>query len=164
MKLNHGKNIVFYSILAIALILSGCASKKTNEFHEHQDVRPYDSGSISYADEDAVLNHSVFHFDFDSSTILQEDYQFLNACVAYYLGKGKEAQIIVYGHTDQVGTRSYNLALGERRANAIKDYLVKEGISAFRIEVVSYGFEKPVMPGFTKEACAANRRAEIIKR
>jgi peptidoglycan-associated lipoprotein len=166
MKLNHDKNIVFSFILAITLIMSGCANKKTNDFYENNDiaVSSSDSGSMFYADEDAILNHNVFHFNFDSSTILEADYQFLDSCVEYYLTKGKDDQIAVHGHTDQVGTRSYNLALGERRANSIKDYLVKQGIAPFRIEVISYGFEKPVMPGFTKEACAANRRVEILKR
>jgi peptidoglycan-associated lipoprotein len=169
MKLNNRKNIVLGSILSVALIISGCANKKTHEGSaedHHAGVSPYDHSvyTSSQADEHA-LQHNTVHFNFDSSAILDADYPYLDAYVAYYTSdEGKDEQLVVYGHTDQVGTRSYNLALGERRANAVKDYLVKKGIEAFRIEVVSYGFEKPVMPGFTKEACAANRRVQITKR
>ena len=66
------------------------------------------------------------------------------------------------GNTDERGTREYNLALGERRANAVKAYLVAQGVSPSQIEVVSYGEEKPVDPGHNEAAWAKNRRVQIV--
>jgi peptidoglycan-associated lipoprotein len=65
------------------------------------------------------------------------------------------------GHTDERGTREYNMALGERRANAVRDYMVANGISAFRIESISYGEERPVAFGSDEQSFAANRRVEL---
>ena len=69
--------------------------------------------------------------------------------------------MIIEGHTDERGTRTYNLALGERRAKAVKNYLALKGVSPSRVEVVSYGFEKPVNPAHNEAAWAENRRAVI---
>ncbi len=82
---------------------------------------------------------------------------------ATYLRKNKNLTVTVEGHADERGTREYNLALGERRANAAKDYLMTYGISGKRISVISYGKEKPVNTGSTPLAWSQNRRAVTVK-
>ena len=80
-----------------------------------------------------------------------------------YLRKNKDLNITIEGHADERGTREYNLALGERRANAAKDYLMTYGISGKRISVISYGKEKPVNPASSTLAWSQNRRSVTVK-
>ena len=82
---------------------------------------------------------------------------------ATYLRKNKSLNVTIEGHADERGTREYNLALGERRANAAKDYLMTYGISGKRISVISYGKEKPINPASTSLAWSQNRRSVTVK-
>ena len=82
---------------------------------------------------------------------------------ATFLRKNKSLNVTIEGHADERGTREYNLALGERRANAAKDYLMTYGISGKRISVISYGKEKPVNPASTPLAWSQNRRSVTVK-
>jgi peptidoglycan-associated lipoprotein len=82
---------------------------------------------------------------------------------ATYLRKNKNLNVTIEGHADERGTREYNLALGERRANAARDYLMTYGISGKRLSVISYGKEKPVNPAGTPLAWSQNRRSVTVK-
>ena len=82
---------------------------------------------------------------------------------AAWLRKKKDVSVVLEGHADERGTREYNLALGERRANAAKDYLMTYGISGNRISVISYGKERPVNNGSTPLAWSQNRRSVTVK-
>ena len=82
---------------------------------------------------------------------------------ATFLRKNKSLNITIEGHADERGTREYNLALGERRANAARDYLMTYGISGKRISVISYGKEKPVNPESSPLAWSQNRRSVTVK-
>ena len=82
---------------------------------------------------------------------------------AAWMRKQKKVSVTVEGHADERGTREYNLALGERRANAVKDYLMTYGISGSRISVISYGKERPVNSGSTPLAWSQNRRSVTVK-
>ena len=82
---------------------------------------------------------------------------------ATYLRKNKDLNVTIEGHADERGTREYNLALGERRANAARDYLMTYGISGKRISVISYGKEKPVNTASTPLAWSQNRRSVTVK-
>ena len=82
---------------------------------------------------------------------------------AAWLRKNSDITIVLEGHADERGTREYNLALGERRANAAKDYLMTYGISGKRISVISYGKEKPVNPASSPLAWSQNRRSVTVK-
>ena len=82
---------------------------------------------------------------------------------ADYLRKNKDMNVVLEGHADERGTREYNLALGERRANAARDYLMTYGISGKRISVISYGKERPVNSASTPLAWSQNRRAVTVK-
>jgi len=82
---------------------------------------------------------------------------------AAWMRKNKDVTVTLEGHADERGTREYNLALGERRANSVKDYLMTYGISGGRISVISYGKERPVNNGSTPLAWSQNRRAVTVK-
>jgi len=82
---------------------------------------------------------------------------------AAWMRKKKKLTFSIEGHADERGTREYNLALGERRANAVKDYLMTYGISGNRLSVISYGKERPVNPGSSPLAWSQNRRSVTVK-
>ena len=100
-------------------------------------------------------------FDYDKYDIRREDEGILKENAAF-LKKNPNMKIQIEGHCDERGTVEYNLALGERRANSAKRYLVSLGISADRISTISFGKERPLDPGHTEEAWARNRRAHIV--
>ena len=82
---------------------------------------------------------------------------------ATYLRKNKKLNVTIEGHADERGTREYNLALGDRRANAAKDYLMTQGISSSRVTTISFGKERPVNSGSNKKAWAQNRRSVTVR-
>ncbi len=103
---------------------------------------------------------AVVHFDFDKSDLRPEDRSILDAKVPI-LQANPGVMLRVAGNTDERGSDEYNLALGQRRAAAVKQYLVEHGIDASRIETISYGEERPVAQGSDEAAWAQNRRAEF---
>jgi len=100
-------------------------------------------------------------FDYDKYDIRREDEGILKENAAF-LKKNPNMKVQIEGHCDERGTVEYNLALGERRANSTKRYLVSLGISADRISTISFGKERPLDPGHNEEAWAKNRRAHIV--
>ena len=117
------------------------------------------SGDLSALEEAAAAAGNVFYFEFDSSTMTPEAIGAVDAHIAVL--KLNNENVRLEGHTDERGTREYNIALGERRANSVRDYMVANGISSFRIESVSYGEEKPVAYGSGESNWAQNRRVEL---
>jgi len=110
-----------------------------------------------------ALQQTVFYFDFDVAEFQPADRQTLTYH-ARDLSANPSKQVRLQGHADERGTREYNLALGERRANSILNYLIVNGASRSQIEVVSYGEERPAATGETEQAYARNRRVEIVER
>lgn len=108
----------------------------------------------------APLSVRVVHFDYDSADIQQEAYPVLQAHAAF-LKANPSARLAIGGHTDERGTREYNMALGERRAKTVAAFLQSNGAGANQLEVVSYGEEKPLSTDDSEEAWAQNRRAEL---
>ena len=102
---------------------------------------------------------NVFYFEFDSSTLTPEAINTLDAHIAAL--QGIDSNVRLEGHTDERGTREYNMALGERRANSVRDYMVANGIATYRIETVSYGEERPIGYGSGESNWAQNRRVEL---
>ena len=142
--------------LFVALVaLSGCS------------VFGQDGGLFSGADCESRLarnfaentTDTVF-FAFDSSALSAEAQAALDTQVEWL--KSHETNVIVQGYCDERGTREYNLALGERRANAVKEYLVSHGIAEDRISVISYGKERPAVFGSNEAAWAQNRRSVTV--
>ena len=102
---------------------------------------------------------NVFYFEYDSSTLAPAAIDAVNAHIAAL--QGNDSNVRLEGHTDERGTREYNMALGERRANSVRDYMVANGIATHRIETVSYGEERPVAYGSGESNWTQNRRVEL---
>jgi peptidoglycan-associated lipoprotein len=100
-------------------------------------------------------------FDFDKSGLREDQKAALNADVAW-LKRNQKVRVTIEGHCDERGANEYNLALGERRAKAVKDYLVAAGIAADRIATVSYGEERPFVLGHDESAWTWNRRGHVV--
>ena len=141
--------------LAAVALLAIAACSNTNNENANAASTTVTPGSV--ADFRQNVGDRVF-FDTDQSTIRQDGRDVLNR-QAEWLKKYTNYQITMAGHCDERGTREYNLALGARRANAAKQYLVAQGIPASRIQTISYGKERPDPVGSDEAAWARNRRA-----
>jgi peptidoglycan-associated lipoprotein len=102
------------------------------------------------------------HFDFDMSTLRPDAIQILDRAVMT-LQSNPTLSVTIEGHCDSLGTAEYNLSLGERRANAVRDYLLNRGIAAARMRTVSYGEERPIADNNTEAGRAMNRRAHFVQ-
>jgi peptidoglycan-associated lipoprotein len=117
------------------------------------------STTIQVVRRETIIFEDV-HFDFDRYNLRPEALQILDAAVAK-LQANPGLNVTIEGHCDSIGTIEYNLALGERRANAVRDYLVSRGIAATRLRTVSYGEERPIADNSTAAGRAMNRRAHV---
>ena len=150
-------------VLTACLVLSACATKKEIET---TDIKGQMQGDV-YTGTDTVkyladgVPDRVF-FATNESILTTASRETLRAQAAW-LRKNPSVNVILEGHADERGTREYNLALGERRANAAKDYLMTYGISSDRISVLSYGKERPVDSGSNPLAWSKNRRSVTVK-
>ncbi|MFO1082612.1 MAG: peptidoglycan-associated lipoprotein Pal [Reyranellaceae bacterium] len=140
--------------LAAVLFVVGCSSEQqaSSSASASTTVTPGSAADFSQNVGDRV------YFQTDESTLRDDARQTLGR-QAEWLKKYTNYQITVAGHCDERGTREYNLALGERRANAARQYLVAQGIPAARIKTISYGKERPDPAGSDEQAWALNRRA-----
>ena len=167
-------NTIFRAgLLAFTLTLfAACSSTSdTDEAPEPMETEPppavtsgADNNPGPSAEELArqeALAQTVFYFDFDIAEFKAEDRETLTHH-AQDLAENSGSRIRLEGHADERGTREYNLALGERRANGILNYLIVNGASRGQIEVVSYGEEQPEQTGQSESAYAMNRRVEIV--
>ena len=151
----------FIAIL-VSLVVSACASKKTTTATIDSQIQ----GDV-YTGTDTVeylakgVPDRVF-FATNESILTTKTRDTLRKQAAW-LRENPSVNIVVEGHADERGTREYNLALGERRANSAKDYLMTYGISANRISVISYGKERPVDSGSNPLAWSKNRRSVTVK-
>lgn len=141
-------------------------STQTNQAltSENTAVSPLDSkGALSEQElkEQALRQTSTVYFAFDNAMI-SGDYQDMLSAHAAYLSNNPALKVTVEGHADERGTPEYNIALGERRAEAVAKYLQALGVQADQIEIVSYGEEKPLMFGQSEGAYAKNRRAVLV--
>ncbi len=100
-------------------------------------------------------------FDYDKYDIMEDGKQTLKT-VADYLRKNAAQKVLIEGHCDERGTSEYNLALGDRRAKSAKEYLLSLGVSSSRVDIISYGKEKPVCTGHTEDCWAKNRRDHFV--
>lgn len=111
--------------------------------------------------EQATLREiRTFYFDFDQATIKTESRPALAAHAAF-LASNPSVKVVLEGHTDERGTKGYNMALGERRANSVQQFLIVNGVSKAQVEVLSYGEERPANSAHNESAWAQNRRAYI---
>ena len=161
------KHLAISLTLASALAVAGCAKKAPEQLpptpqgavEQPQTSGPTPGSQAHFAS--VMRGADTIFFDTDMFNIDAEDQAALRQ-QAEYLRQYPNIRATVEGHCDERGTREYNIALGERRANAAKNYLVSLGISADRLTTVSYGKERPVALGSNENAWAQNRRAVTI--
>jgi peptidoglycan-associated lipoprotein len=162
--------------LSIILLLNGCSNKPVHEQGAGGAEGAQGSagattsalsgrgGGYTAADlnnPSSPLYQRTIYFDYDSSDIRP---QFLDVLRAHasYLSANSDVLVTLDGHTDERGTREYNLALGEQRAGAVRRFLVAEGVPDRQIHTMSYGEERPADPGHSEAAWALNRRVELV--
>ena len=141
---------------------SGASSTSSSSDTSASSSETASSAAATPAEELASIGDRVF-FDYDSSALSAEAKATLAAQAAFLAGN-PSVTITVEGHCDERGTREYNLALGERRATAARDYLVAQGVNAARIKTISYGKERPSFIGSNPYAYSKNRRAVSVIR
>lgn len=112
-------------------------------------------------DPNSPLSKRVLYFDFDSSNVTDEQREIIDAHAAF-LSNNPDVSVVLEGHADERGTREYNLALGERRAKAVEQLLLVQGVSPDQIQVISFGEERPVALENNESAWRLNRRVEIL--
>ena len=157
MKLNKIFKNTFLVLFA-CLVLSACATSKKSTGLMQGDVY---TGTDTVEYLASGVPDRVF-FATNESVLTTASRETLRKQAAW-LRKNSDITIVLEGHADERGTREYNLALGERRANAAKDYLMTYGISSNRISVLSYGKERPVDSGSNPLAWSKNRRSVTVK-
>ena len=191
MKNNLTLTGIFVVIIFSLIIFTGCAEKKsvvtssnaqeqvtapvqtpvqtTDNTNQNNNIAPTDTTNTkssvheqsSLMEATATSPVSDINFDFDSSSIRPDAREILQVN-AGYLRKHRVSSVMIEGHCDERGTAEYNMALGERRAQETKKYLVNLGIKESIIKTISYGSERPLFPDSNEEAWAKNRRAHFV--
>lgn len=162
-----------FAALALAMAVAvGCSSKGGDDSGEGTGagIDPNagygagaGAGSVdgSLSEEAALRAITTFYFEYDSADLRPEAMRALDVHARDLKGNG--ARVVLEGHTDERGTREYNMALGERRSRAVQRYMVLQGVSPAQMELVSYGEERPVAMGNDEQSWAQNRRVELHK-
>jgi peptidoglycan-associated lipoprotein len=168
------RSVLILSLVAATLTLTSCASnkKKTSEITDNTavDAQPttengnnsgmgFDLNGDSDSNKAGALK--TVYFDYSSAAIAGDTKDTLNAN-AEFLKKNASVKVQVEGHCDERGSVQFNLALGEKRAKSVRDYLVGQGVAAARINIISLGKEKPVSFGHDEESWSKNRRANFV--
>ncbi len=170
----QSKQIFKIGILVVALsVLAACrssgdAEEAADSSSASESARPGAASTAPALSQEEIraqnaLRQTVFYFDFDIAEFKAADRDTLTYH-ARDLAANPNKRIRLEGHADERGTREYNLALGERRANGILNYLIVNGATRTQIEVVSYGEERPAQTGQTEQAYDRNRRVEVVAR
>ncbi|MBI1424386.1 MAG: peptidoglycan-associated lipoprotein Pal [Gammaproteobacteria bacterium] len=167
--MRHGTKILLIGVFA--LLLNACAStSKKGETEQGQAATGQEQRGAAQAqggftgspfeDPNNPLSKHTIYFDYDKSDIHPEDRDVIIAH-AKYLVEHPNIKVVLEGHTDERGTREYNIALGERRAKAVSQLMQLQGVAKSQIDVVSFGEERPVALGHDESAWRLNRRVEI---
>ena len=155
------KNKYLSLLFASFLVISGC---ETIGGSSSSDSPSYEYGDSRQANLQGYLQNEIgdrVYFETDKHNINSAS-AFILESQANWLKSTPGFQIIIEGHCDERGTREYNLALGERRANSVKEFLVSLGVEPGRVTTISYGKERPSAEGSTSESWAENRRAVTV--
>ncbi|QLB12446.1 peptidoglycan-associated lipoprotein [Bisgaardia hudsonensis] len=149
----------FTKLLAVAsavALLAACSSSK-NDKSEMASEQTFGGYSV----QDLQQRYNTVYFGFDRYNVEGEYVQILDAHAAY-LNSVPASKVLVEGNTDERGTPEYNIALGQRRADAVKNHLEAKGVQANKVSTVSYGEEKPAELGHNEAAYSKNRRAVLV--
>ncbi|KEY91645.1 peptidoglycan-associated lipoprotein [Candidatus Photodesmus blepharus] len=167
---------VFFVLSMLSLI--ACSSSYNNDemFNSNSKLKQskfgLDTSVVSVVDENRefteeeyqekfLRENKIVYFAFDDF-VITKNYEEMLSYHAAYLSKNTDVQLTIEGHADERGTPEYNIALGERRAKSVADYLQALGVQAEQISLVSYGEEKPILLGQSEDAYAKNRRAVLV--
>ncbi len=153
--MNQFSKFTLVALAAAALLFSGCAKKEV--------VSSEGASTHAVSSMAKKPSSNSVYFAFDKSDLDAAGKATLNGYAAWLADHGG-ITITVEGNCDERGSREYNLALGQRRADSVKDYLTSHGVSASRIDTVSFGEERPVCTGSGEACWAQNRHADIISR
>ncbi|MEM7080847.1 MAG: peptidoglycan-associated lipoprotein Pal [Pseudomonadota bacterium] len=174
------RNLNTLGLLLAALVLAGCSSTATDTEPAAEQAPPADTTDTAPITEtveeksdfdssgnplDANGNplSRTYYFDYDKSALRPGDLGSLEVH-AQILRRNPDRSVVIEGHCDERGTREYNLALGEARADTIRSFLLSAGVSSRQIETVSYGEEQPADPGHDESAWSRNRRGVMSYR
>ncbi len=166
------KKIQLLSAIFASVILVGCATNTADDEaaaasaaavaaeQAATEQAAAEQAAVEAAAAEAAANlETVFYFDFDQATLSASTRAALDAQVAVL--KNNNAKVRLEGHADERGTREYNMALGERRANAVANYMIINGVARYRVETVSYGEERALDGGSSEASWSKNRRVEL---
>lgn len=157
-----------FGIVLVMAFLAGCSSTDTVDNNDTDSSDNATSGisgndtlggSNGTSGEGDLALDNIVYFSFDQALLLPETRKVLLAHADHLRDSGSSVRL--EGHADERGSREYNMALGERRANAVRDFLVLQGVGRGSMEVISYGEEQPLELGHNEAAWAKNRRVEI---
>lgn len=158
-----------FAVAAIALV-AGCKGKQNKSDVESTPLAPGVDSSVSSSpmnfnptgsDSGEIAGLSTIHFDYDKSNLNGDSKKKIQGN-ADWMKKNAGVKLQIEGHCDARGSQEYNIALGERRANAVKGYMVSLGIPADRLSTISYGKDKPLVQGDDEAAYSKNRRANFV--
>lgn len=164
----------FIFAAVLSLFLAGCGGDKGIQGEEggvddggvSASGLSDDSGAsgsmLGSEDMQQLLDRNTVYFEFDSAAVDQESQRVIEAH-SQYLIENPDVNAVLEGHADERGTREYNLALGERRANSVAEIMVAYGVAADRLQTVSYGEERPASLGSDESAWQQNRRVVILR-
>ena len=178
MQIEKPRHTGLVALFLAMFVIAGCSSTGSSQPAPEQEpveapqVQPAPEPEPVQSDFDGSGNpidasgraiSRTFYFDYDKAVLKPGDLAALELH-AQILRRNADRSIVIEGHCDERGTREYNLALGERRADAISSFLLSAGVSSRQIETVSYGEEQPEDPGHTEAAWARNRRGVMVYR
>jgi peptidoglycan-associated lipoprotein len=152
-------------LVILVLVVSACSSVKLDDTNGVATVNA--GSSLSYDPisdpKSSVYGKRSIYFEFDSYTLDPKYASTISAHASYLKSfQRQKASVIIQGNTDDRGTAEYNLALGQKRSEAVKKALIAQGVSESQVEAVSFGKEKPANPAQTEEAFKENRRADFV--
>jgi peptidoglycan-associated lipoprotein len=150
------------SLIIIALLFAVASCKSTSDTSSNASQITQNSESIEEASKNELGRASTIFFDFDSNQLSSASKKTLKV-QALWIKNSNQENVLIQGHCDERGSRSYNLALGKKRALAVKEYLIERGVDSKVLEIVSYGEDRPVVTGTGKKVWSKNRRTVTVK-
>ena len=167
------KNILYFALALFLVVTVGCAqqsatTKPAEEAPKAEETQPPPEPETQPQEQpqEAVtapepLEFGVVYFDFDRSEIKPE-FDMIISANAMVLMNNPEASVVIEGHCDERGTNEYNMALGERRAQSVREALIAKGVNASQLTTISFGEERPVEMGHDEDSWSKNRRSAIV--
>ncbi|GBE06870.1 MAG TPA: peptidoglycan-associated lipoprotein Pal [Nitrospirae bacterium] len=164
------KFLILVLVAGLTIFAFGCAKKHVKPTDEagaareevvEETLTPREAGDVSTYEEESLFEFKDALFEFNKYNIRPDTRAVLDS-VASWLNDHRDINVLIEGHCDERGTNEYNLALGEKRAKAARDYLISRGVSSKRMSTITYGEEKPVCSSHNENCWQRNRRAHFV--